>query len=82
MPPFSADGMRSVNQFAVDHQATSGAGADNDAKHGRVPPPRATPGLRQGKAIGVVFDAYFTLEAGLQIARKRPAIHTHRIRIA
>jgi hypothetical protein len=71
--PFTGDGIGAAQGPAVDHDAAADAGAEDHAEHHGGTGTGAIDGFRQGKAVGVVGEAHFALQYGLQVALQRLA---------
>ena len=71
MSPFAADAVHTRDDTAVDADAAAGAGTENDPEDTGRALACAVRGLRQRKAIRVVFDSNLATEGGLKIMQER-----------
>ncbi len=59
------------DRFAVNDQAPAHAGAEDDPQHHRVALKFIIPGFRQRKTVGIVINAYLTIQALAEIGTQR-----------
>ena len=54
--PLPGDGVGTDDELAIDHQAATTAGAEDDAKHHPARLSRPVDGLREGETVGVIGE--------------------------
>src|SRR5471032_408985 len=74
VPPFAGDRLRADQSLAVDHNAATDAGAQDDAEHDAATRRRAVRRLRDGEAVGVVGQPHFAAERVFEIGLEWPAV--------
>ena len=74
MAPFAGDAVVAVQHRAVHHDAAAHAGAEDRAEHHRGARGGAVDRLRKRKAVGVVREAHFAVEAAFEVVLEAPAV--------
>ena len=77
--PFTGDAVEAAEHAAVGDDAAADARAENDTEHDAGVSTGAVHGFGKGEAVGIVFDADFTLQLRLQILAQRVADQAGRI---
>src|SRR6185437_5840332 len=81
MTPFSGDTVASANDLPTYDQAAAHARAQNDSEYDVAGCRSAIGRLRQGEAVGIVFEANFASQALREIPVERLAIENGRVGI-
>ena len=79
MPPLAGDAVGAGQDMAVNDDAGTSAGADDDPEYHRRTGSGAIRGFREGETVGVIADPQLALQQGLQVLKNRLAVEVHRI---
>ncbi len=73
----AANCIGTLTRDAINHHATTNAGAENHAKHNTRPTRCTCDRFGKGKAIRVIRHAHTPCERALKIRRKRSTVQAH-----
>ena len=79
--PFTGDGLRAGEDFALVNDASATARAHDDAENQFLSPARPVQRLGHRETIGVVLDLNFPAENPFEVRLQRLAVHANRVGI-